>query len=96
MRILKALIVLCVVVAGVSFAWLNAQPVPFNYYVGTVETRLALLLVGFLAGGWVLGVLSMVRSVISLRRRLARADHELKLSRREVGNLRNLPLRDGD
>jgi len=95
-RILKALIVLCVVVAGVSFAWLNAQPVPFNYYVGTVETRLALLLVGFLAGGWVLGVLSMVRSVISLRRRLARADHELKLSRREVGNLRNLPLRDGD
>jgi len=95
-RILKALIVLFVVVAGVSFAWLNAQPVPFNYYVGHVETRLALLLVGFLVGGWVLGVLSMVRSVISLRRRLARADHELKLSRREVGNLRNLPLRDGD
>ncbi len=96
MRIVKALILLLVVLAGVSFAWLNAQPVPFNYYVGAVETRLALLLAGFLAAGWVLGVLSVVRSIISLRRRLVRAEHELKLSRREVGNLRNLPLRDGD
>ena len=96
MRIVKALILLFVVLAGVSFAWLNAQPVPFNYYLGTVETRLAILLVGFLVVGWVLGVLSMVRSIISLRRRLARTDHELKLSRREIGNLRNLPLRDGD
>lgn len=96
MRIVKALIVLVVVAAGVSFAWLNAQPVPFNYYVGTLETRLALLLVGFLAAGWVLGVLTMVRSLVSLRRRLARSEHELKLSRREIGNLRNLPLRDGD
>ncbi len=96
MRILKYLLVLVVVAGGVSFAWLNAQPVAFNYYAGVVHVRLSLLLICFLVGGWILGILSMLRSHLSLRRRLAHAQRKLSVAEKEIGNLRSLPIKHGD
>jgi len=94
-RILKYLLLLIVVAGGVSFAWLNAQPVSFNYYAGTAQIRLSLVLVLFLIGGWLLGIFSMLRSYLSLRRRLARVQRKLTVAEKEIGNLRSLPIKHG-
>ncbi len=85
MRILKCLLLLLVAVIGVSFAWLNPDTVNFHYYFGTAEIRLAWLLVLFLTAGWVLGLLTILRSALALRARLFQAERKIRLTERSKG-----------
>ncbi len=74
MRIFTFLLFLCVVGVGALFSVLNAVPVPFDYYLGQGEFPLSLLLVIMLASGVVLGILSSLPMVFSLKMRLRKAE----------------------
>lgn len=74
MRLITLLLFLIVAALGTLFAVLNAAPVPFDYYLGQGEFPLSLLLVVVLATGILLGILSALPMLLSLRLRLRRAE----------------------
>lgn len=93
-RILSFLIISLVVVIGVGFAAINAELVPFNYYLGSIQIPLSLLVVLSLAIGASLGILVSLSFSLSQRRELARLRKKINLTEREVKNLREIPIRN--
>ncbi|QKT04787.1 DUF1049 domain-containing protein [Ectothiorhodospiraceae bacterium 2226] len=93
-RIAAFLVILLVVVFGLTFAVLNAQPVRFDYYFGGGEVPLALLLAVALVVGALLGVLASLGVMLGLRRDLGRMRRRAQVSEKELRNLRALPLKD--
>ncbi len=73
MRFLTLILFLLVAGFGTLFAVLNADPVSFDYYLGQGEIPLSLLLVIVLASGVLLGVISSLPLILSLRIRLRKA-----------------------
>lgn len=93
-NLIKFLLLLAVAVLGAAFASVNPEEVMVNYYFGTLQLPMGLLILLLLGMGIVIGmgagtllVLRVKRENIALRRR-ARLAHE------EVNNLRTLPLKD--
>lgn len=77
MKIFSLLALSLVAVVGLSFAILNAQSVPIDYYIGTRHVPLPLLLLGALVLGSFLGILSLLPRIIRLKceiRRLRRGE----------------------
>jgi uncharacterized membrane protein YciS (DUF1049 family) len=72
-RLITLVLFLIVIALGTLFSVLNASPVPFDYYLGQGEFPLSLLLVAMLACGVVLGILSALPLLLSLRIRLRKA-----------------------
>ena len=94
MRIISTLFFLLLVLLGITFAGLNAEPVNINYYLGSTKLPLSLLLViTFMIGG----LLSLFFNIVNYIR-LKSANHSLrqrlKLAEVEIVNLRTLPLKD--
>lgn len=94
LRFLKLLLVLFAVFVAASFTLLNDQSVMLNYYTGQVETPLAWVIFFSLAGGWILGIVSIAGWIIGLRWRLREAERKAALAETEVRNLRRMPLTD--
>lgn len=96
-RIFSLILFLAVLVIGLAFAVLNAEPVMLNYYFGSREVPLSMLLVLALILGAILGVLGSLFKVVRLRRENARLARMLKGAERvekEVPALHALPLKD--
>lgn len=93
-RILIFIGFLLVIVLGLSFAVMNASEVQLNYYFGTFSAPLSLVVVGAIAIGALLGVLASVGMVLSQKREMARLRRSMKLTEKELSNLRALPLKD--
>ncbi|MGQ0657860.1 MAG: LapA family protein [Chromatiales bacterium] len=72
LRLLKYLLLLIIVIAGLVLHKGNPEPVTFNYYLGRVQEPLSVFLVVALVIGALLGVLAGLPPVISLRRELRR------------------------
>ena len=94
MRIFTYFILLLVVLFGITFALLNAEPIIINYYIGTTESPLSLLLViAFVAGGF-LGMVVCLLPYFHLKSKNRQMRRRLKLLEEEVTNLRTMPLRN--
>jgi len=94
MRIFSYLFMLLLILIGVSFACLNAEPVLVNYYFGTSKTPLSMLLVLTLIFGVALGLLVSLVMSIKYKRNNSRLRQRLALAEKEVSNLRAIPLKD--
>jgi len=94
MHIIKILFILIIMLLGAVFAVLNAEPVMFNFYFGSRPLPLALLLSLALGAGVVIGILSAIGLVLSLKRENANLRQRERLAHEEVRNLRNLPLQE--
>ena len=94
MKVFTYIIMLLVLVLGVSFAILNATPVPFNYYVGKNELPLSLLLVITLAFGGFLGLAAGLVMHLKMKRENFRLGRKIKLVEKELTNIRKIPLKD--
>ena len=94
LKLIYAILALLLFLAALSFAALNAAPVTVNYYVGSLDVPLSLLLVSALAVGALLGTLVGLGRVVRLRREMARLRREARVAEEEVRNLRALPLQD--
>ncbi len=64
MRYLSLIPLALIALLGVSFAILNAMPVHFDYYLGTAEVPLSLLMVGALILGAIIGMLTVLPTVV--------------------------------
>lgn len=94
LRILKLIIVLIVMAIGISFAVMNAGMANLNYYFGTVELPLSVILVGALALGALLGVVASLGGNLRLRRENATLRHQARISAQEINNLRSIPIKE--
>jgi putative membrane protein len=94
LRIIRFLLMLLVVVIGAAFTVLNADPVMLNYYRGSIELPLALVLMAMLMLGALLGMLASLASNLRLRRELSVLRRQRRMDRQEIDNLRALPIKD--
>ena len=94
MRIIKLALILIIMLLGVVFTVLNADPVQFNYYFGSREIPLSLVTTGALGIGALLGVLSCMGVMFGLKRENLSLKRQSQMANQEVKNLRALPLKD--
>lgn len=94
MRALTYIFFILLILLGLTFAGLNAEPVSLNYYVGNTKLPLSLLLVLTLICGGLLGLLAGCIVYIRLKGSNLKLRQRLKLVEEELANLRALPLKD--
>lgn len=93
-RIIGFIFFLLVLVFGLFFGLLNAEPVEVNYYFGTREMPLSLILVMMLVAGALLGALAGLGLVLREKREIHRLRREIRVTEKELTNLRSLPLKE--
>ena len=94
MRIFKLAFILIVMILGASFAVLNADPVLFNYYLGSRDLPLSLILIAALGAGVLIGVVATIGMVLEVKRENLSLKRRSRLINEEVQNLRSIPLKD--
>ena len=94
MRILKLFLIIIIMLLGAAFAVLNAEPVRFNYYFGSLELPLSLVTISALGVGVLLGILSGMGMVVGLKRENTSLKRRSRLVNEEIKNLRNMPLKE--
>jgi putative membrane protein len=78
MRILTWAIRIALFVLLVAFAAKNTDPVRLNFYLGLAwEAPLVALLLAFFVAGVVLGIIAMLGTYLSQRRRMARLEKKV-------------------
>ncbi len=93
-RIVYSFIFLVLVIFGIVFAVLNAEPVKLNYYFGSEEVPLSLILVFAMIVGAILGVIASASMIISNQLEVKKLRKSVELAEKEVTNLRAIPIRD--
>ncbi|WP_455209244.1 LapA family protein [Kaarinaea lacus] len=93
-RIINLILILIVTLTTVTFTLLNSQPVKINYYFGSYEIDLLIVIVIALVVGASLGVMAALGKLFSLKQEMSRKDKKIKITEKELENLRSLPLKD--
>ena len=93
-RIIYLILILVVTIFTVTFTLLNSQPVKVNYYFGSYEVDLLIIVVLCLVIGAVLGIVAALGKVFSLKQEMSRKEKKIKIAEKELENLRSLPLKD--
>lgn len=93
-RILKIVLVILVMLAGLAFHLRNDHAVDLDFYLGVINLPLSLYVIGALCFGAILGVLTALPRLIRLRRENSRLQKHLRISEKELNNLRVIPVRD--
>jgi putative membrane protein len=94
LRFLFYLLVVIVISLGISFACLNASLVQVNYYVGTDSLPLSLLLAICLLLGSIITLLFLFALFIRLKAKQLNLSYQLSVAKKELDNLRIMPLKD--
>ncbi|MCU7906420.1 MAG: LapA family protein [Candidatus Thiodiazotropha sp. (ex Epidulcina cf. delphinae)] len=94
MRFIKLFLIILIMMLGAVFAVLNVDPVRINYYFGSGDLPLSLLLTAALGVGVVLGILSNMGRVLGLKREIHSLKRRSRMVSEEVDNLRALPLKE--
>ena len=93
-RIISLVFFLIVLVLGLFFGVLNADAVRLDYYWGSTNIPLSIIIVAALFFGALLGVLSSLVIILRLRHRVSRLRREVRHTEKELSNLRTLPIKD--
>ncbi len=94
LRILRFCIILVVLLSGFAFHLRNDQLVVMDYYIGTIDLPFSLFIVIALCFGAILGTLASLPGLIKLRRDKRKLQNQIKISEKEVNNLRVMPMKD--
>jgi putative membrane protein len=82
------------VLTGILFAVLNSQTVQLNYYFGSKEIALSLLMIVVIILGTLLGILVSAGHLLKARHDISRLKKNIQLAEKEVTNLRTIPIKD--
>jgi putative membrane protein len=93
-RLLGFLLLLVLVVLGLSFAVLNAEPVALNYYFGYRDIPLSMIVVLSLVAGALIGVLVSLGMILRLKQQAARLRRKLRTAEKDAEHLRILPAKE--
>ena len=94
LRLIYLSITLVVIILGVAFAVLNADSVQLNYYLGSIELPLSLVLVMAMIAGALLGIFASLTLIIGSRRKATKLKHSVEVAEKEILNLRNIPIKN--
>lgn len=94
MRIILSVFYLLLILLGISFAALNAASVPVNLYFTKWTLPISVLMIGMLALGVFVGFLLFFARYWRLKAEYHRLNNQLKLTEREIKNLRSIPIQD--
>ena len=94
LRLVYISLTLIVIILGVVFAVLNAENVQLNYYLGSFELPLSLVLVLAMIIGAVLGIFASLSFIIGSRRNTSKLKRSVEVAEKEIVNLRNIPIKD--
>ncbi len=94
LRLFRFAVYFIVGLAGLVFALLNAQAVPFNYYFGSREIPLAFIVAMAVGCGALLGIAASLAMVVKAKREAAGLRKNVNLAERELANLRAIPYKD--
>lgn len=95
MRLIRFLFLFLVLVIGLAFTVKNNQLVELNYFAGTFEISMSLLVILCLFVGSLLGILSSMLVILPLKRELSRQRQQSRIKEQEISNLRAIPIKDG-
>ncbi len=93
-RIIYIIAIIITLVVGAVFSARNATEVKLDFIFTVVQTNLSLAIVIALILGACLGVLVSLIWMVSARREIQRLKKQADISRKELTNLRAIPLKD--
>lgn len=93
-RIFYICLFFCVFIIGIVFFLKNDQVMTFNYLAGSVELPLSFLLLSTLCIGVILGILALLPVLVSLKLEKSRLKKQIKVTEKEINNLRIIPVKD--
>ncbi|MCU7882022.1 MAG: DUF1049 domain-containing protein [Candidatus Thiodiazotropha sp. (ex Lucinoma aequizonata)] len=96
MRFIKLFVVILIMMLGAVFTVLNADMIEVNYYFGSRELPLSLILTAALWMGVILGVIAIagMGRVFGLKRKVNLLKRRGQVVSEELKNLRALPLKE--
>lgn len=94
MRVIKIIFYLFIVLIGISFAALNASSVKINFYFTTWTMPISVLATIMVGLGIIVGFLISLSKYWRLKRELRKIREQLRLTEKEIKNLRAIPLKD--
>lgn len=94
-RLATLIVLLVILVVGASIGYFNAQPVEFDYLLGTVQFPLIAVMIGAFSIGILLAVAVVSGRIVGMRMELGRVRKQLREAEGELRTLRNLPVGTG-
>jgi len=94
MRILMTIFYLLLIILGVSFAALNAKATQINLYLMTLQLPVSVLMILMLGFGMMIGFFLFIGRYWRLKTECYKIRSQLKLTEKEIKNLRAIPLHD--
>jgi lipopolysaccharide assembly protein A len=94
MRLVWIIVYLLLILIGVSFAALNASSVQVNMYVTTLVMPISVLMAFMLGVGILIGMLLFIFRYWRLKVECLKIKNQLKITEKEIKNLRDIPLKD--
>jgi len=94
MRIFSYIAWIVFIIIGASFAILNSQFLPLNYFIGKTNIYFPLLFLLLLLAGALLGVLALLPVLIRAKTRGHRLSQKMKTLEQEIANLRAIPIKE--
>jgi putative membrane protein len=94
MRIFTTLLYLLLILAGVSFAALNASSIEVNFYLSTVKLPIAVFMILMLGLGMFVGFFIYSIRYWRVKSECRRLRNQLKITEQEIKNLRTIPVTD--
>lgn len=94
MRIAFYIFLFLILLLGLTFACLNAEDVSINYYIGTSELPLSMLLAFTFVLGGITGLLVVLKVFLKMKYEQRRLHQRIKVAEKEIENLRVIPLQD--
>ena len=98
MRIISLLlnlsILLIVVIIAFSFTALNDENVILNYYIGSREIPLPVVILMAIAFGALLGVMASLGMILKSKRQNLKLRNTIKKTEREIMNLRSVSAKE--
>lgn len=88
------IVYLLLIIVGVSFAALNASSVQVNFYFTTLSMPVSVLIALMMGVGILIGLLLFIFRYWRLKGECRRMRNQLKLTEKEIKNLRAIPLQD--
>jgi putative membrane protein len=94
MRILSIVILLIVLLVGVEFFAVNSDPVTINYFLGSVEWSLSLVVVVAFSMGVLVTILFSITFLMPLRWRVNQLRQTVSNQEQQINVLRKKPDRE--
>jgi len=94
MRIVIIFLYLLLIIFGVSFAALNASPVEVNFYFTVLKMPISVVMTAMLGVGVLVGFFLFLCRYWRLKSECRSIKNQLKLTEKEIKNLRSIPLKD--